>query len=167
MVGKASPIGFVSPQTASCLRQCFWLFANVRASSPMFLALPPTVLWLRKCFCLSANGFMSPTIFFASSPMVSCLRPLSLLLRQRQDVLDDCLCFIDHGRYACGHCLRICDRAFPFPIRINKECGFRKFSRQSRRKKISIELSPRDRTNCIMFRNLPKPLFHRLPIQLM
>jgi hypothetical protein len=68
-------------------------------------------LSLRKCFCLSANGFVSSTIVFASSPMSGRLRPLSLLLRQRQDVPDHCLHFIDHVSDASDQVLRVCYRS--------------------------------------------------------
>jgi len=88
MVGKASPIGFVSlpnvfvsPLMFLSPRRCFCLSANVFISSPMFLSL-------RQCFYLFANVFVSPPIVFISLPIdfvspptVSCLRPWSLCLR--------------------------------------------------------------------------------------
>jgi hypothetical protein len=70
MVGKAAPIGFVSPQTVSCLR--------------------PWSLPLHQCFCVSDHGRKGFANVFVSPQKVSCLRPLSLLLRQ-------CFCVFDHG----------------------------------------------------------------------
>jgi hypothetical protein len=67
MVGKASPIVFVSKPSAACLCRLFCRFANGRTSSPMFLSLC-------QCFCLSANGFVSSTIVFASSLTAGRLR---------------------------------------------------------------------------------------------
>ena len=98
MVGKASPIGFVSSQTVSFLRQFFYLFANVRASSPIFLSL-------HQCICVFANVFVSP--------------PMFLSLRQWFRVFDHCLCFfangfclfIDHGSEASDQGLRVCYRS--------------------------------------------------------
>jgi hypothetical protein len=119
---------------------CFCLSVNgfmsptmVFASSPMFLCLRPWSESCTNCFYLFANSFMSPTMVFASSPMFLSLRPLSLLLRQRflsfrqpQGVSDHCLFFIDHGRYACEHCLRVCDHAFPFPERNLGQSSYRR-----------------------------------------
>jgi hypothetical protein len=91
MVGKASPIGFVSPPmflalrlTAGRLRESFWRFpqrycdfADVFGSPPIVSCLRPLSLPLRKCFCVFyhylcffANDRESPAIVFVSSPMV-------------------------------------------------------------------------------------------------
>jgi len=108
MVGKASPIGFVSPPMVSQSRKSFYLFANGIVTSPMFLSLRQWFHVFDHGLCLSANGrtiapmFLSlrqqfrvfdhglcffakvrasPTMVFVSSTMSFCLRVLSSRLR--------------------------------------------------------------------------------------
>jgi hypothetical protein len=93
MVGKASPMGFVSPPSALCLRpwslslcQHFYVFDHGRKG-------------FADVFGSSPNGIMSPTMVFVSLPTFLCLRPWSERLRrcfwlfsQRNYVSDHGLC---------------------------------------------------------------------------